>query len=139
MPDLPFGLPPIMPSNESQVKTYKSWFQLLGGGGLALFMSLIGIFIAYNLFKTLMEDRAEDRQELRQSDKEFREQILKATVEHTTATVRQTTLQEKTNEGLEEVKDALLDMGERIESLDRMIEKAWNNSRPQQTVTETPK
>lgn len=147
MPDLPINA--LMPDTEDKVKTWQAWFKLLGGGGLALLISVIGMVIAYNLFSTLMDERAEDRIANRQEDKEFREQMLDATVAHTTATVQQTAVQEKTNEGLEEVKDALVGMGERIESLadneaetakrlDRMLEKAWNAARPTPQPQPTP-
>jgi septal ring factor EnvC (AmiA/AmiB activator) len=135
MPDLPVGT--LLPSNEQEVTTRIKWMNYLQGGGLSILIAIIGLTASSMLFKTIMDDRDEDRQELRESDKSFREQMLKATVEHTTATVRQTTVQEKTNDTLEETKDALVSMAEKIENLadeeknnaqrlDRILEKAWN-------------
>ena len=149
MPELPINsaLIPQKEDVESQIK----WFQYLGSGGLSILISVIGLGLASTLFYFLMNNYSEDRNQMREdaklareADNQFREQILKATVDHTIATMQQTATQQQTNEILDETKDAMKEVAEKIEEfavnqkhtgerLDRILEKAWNDSQSKNT------
>ena len=160
MPDLPINNVMLPANTEERIK----WLTYLQGGGLSLFIAVIGLGFCSVLFYTLMDDRSEDRKDIkeeakisREEDKEFRKQMLEATIDHTTAAVLQTSVQNQTNEALKETKDAIIVMSERFEDvaaeikelseneqhtsqrLDRILEKAWNDVRPKTDPVEPPK
>ncbi len=163
MPELPINT--ILP-NKDEVESRIKWMTFLQGGGLSILISVIGLGLASTLFYFLMNNYKEDRAQMRddskiarEADSQFREQMLKATVEHTVATTQQTETQKQTNEIMDETKDAIVSMSNRFEEvadkiedlsssqkhtgerLDRILEKAWNDvkqSAPQQPQP-TPK
>lgn len=147
MPDLPINSA-ILPSNEAEVNAKIKWLQYLQGGGLSILIAVVGLSASGLLFKVIMDDRDEDRQELRQSDKEFREAMLEAAIEHTKVISQQTSTQHETNRVLDETKDAIVSIGDDFkelaeeikvlsenekhtaERLNRVLEKAWNQATP---------
>ena len=161
MPDLPINV--VLPSTEAEVNSRIKWLNFLQGGGLSIFIAVIGLAASIILFQVIMSDRNEDRKQIkeeaalyRNEDKEFRKEFLADVVNHTKVTAEQTEIQRDTNKTLEETKNALVDMGDDFkeladqikvlstnekhtaESLNRVLEKAWGQATAQPQPTPQP-